>query len=71
MVEMIVLALAFEKKSNVVDTIIIIDSVIIITMPWVASKGVHKREKHVLVGCKHDMFWHQSFKVWSRRLLLT
>ena len=23
------------------------------------------------IGCKHDMFWRQTFEVWSRRLLST
>ena len=40
-------------------------------LPSVASKRVHGREKQVLVGCKHDMFWRQTFEVWSRRLLMT
>ena len=37
----------------------------------VASKRVHVRKKRVLIGCKSDMFWRQTFKVWSRRLLST
>ena len=32
---------------------------------------VDVRKKHVLIGCKHDMFCRQIFKVWSRRLLST
>ena len=37
----------------------------------VASKRVHVRKKHVLIGCKSDMFWRQTFEVWSRRLDLS
>ena len=37
----------------------------------VAFKRVHVRKKHVLIGCKCDMFWHQTFKVWCRQLLST
>ena len=22
------------------------------------------RKKHILIGCKLDMFWHQTFEVW-------
>ena len=32
---------------------------------------VDVRKKHVLIGCKHDMFCRQIFEVWSRRLLST
>ena len=32
-------------------------------IPSLTSKRVQGREKHVLVGCKHDMFWHQTFQV--------
>ena len=27
-------------------------------LPSVASKRVHARKKHVLIGCEHDMFCH-------------
>ena len=40
-------------------------------IPSVASKRVHGRERHVLLGCKHDMFWRRAFEVWSRHLSLT
>ena len=40
-------------------------------LPSVASKRVHVRKKQVLIGRKHDMFCHQTFEVWSRRLLST
>ena len=40
-------------------------------LPLVASKCVHVRKKHVVIGGKHDMFCHQTFEVWSRRLLCT
>ena len=44
-----------------------------IKIPSVASKHIHvnRREKHVLVACKYDMFWRQTFEVWSRWLSLT
>ena len=32
----------------------------------VASKQVHVTKKHVLIGCKRDMFWCQTFEVWRR-----
>ena len=38
-------------------------------LPSVASKCVHVRKKHVVIGGKHDMFCHQAFEVWSRQLL--
>ena len=31
----------------------------------------HVRKKHVLNGCKHDMFCRQTLEVWRRRLLST
>ena len=31
----------------------------------------HVRKKHVLTGCKHDMFCCQTFTVWSRPLFST
>ena len=31
-------------------------------IPSVASKRVHVRKKHVLIGCKHDMFSRQHSK---------
>ena len=37
---------------------------VIVQICWilsVASKYVHVREKHVLIGCKHDMFCRQMF----------
>ena len=37
----------------------------------VASKRVHEREKQILVGCKHNMFWRQTFEVWSGWMFLT
>ena len=37
----------------------------------VASKHVHVSKKHVLIGCKRDLFCRQTFEVWSRRLLST
>ena len=40
-------------------------------LPSVASKCVHVRKKHVLLGCKHDMFCRQTCEVWGRRLLST
>ena len=40
-------------------------------IPSVASKRVHVRKRHVLIGCKHGMFCRQTFEVWSRRLLST
>ena len=41
------------------------------TLPSVASKCVHVRKKHVVIGGKHNMFCHQTFEVWGRRLLWT
>ena len=38
-------------------------------LPSVASKCVHVRKKHVVIGGKHEMFCHQTFEVWSRQLL--
>ena len=32
----------------------------------VASKCVHVRQKHVVIGGKHDMFCCQTIEVWSR-----
>ena len=40
-------------------------------LPSVASKRVHVRKKHVLIGCKRVMFCRQKFEVWSTRLLST
>ena len=40
-------------------------------LPSVASKCEHVRKKHVVIGGKHGMFCHQTFEVWSRRLLWT
>ena len=40
-------------------------------IPSVASKRAHARKKHVLIGCKSDMFWRQTIEVWSSRLLST
>ena len=40
-------------------------------LPSVASKCVNVRKKHVVIGGKRDMFCHQTFEVWSRRLLWT
>ena len=40
-------------------------------LPSVASKCEYVRKKHVVIGGKHDMFCHQTFEVWSRRLLWT
>ena len=40
-------------------------------VPSVASKRVHVRKKHVLIEREHDIFWHHTFEVWSRRLLST
>ena len=40
-------------------------------LPSVASRRVHVRKRPVLIGCKHDMFWRQTFEVWSGRLLST
>ena len=37
----------------------------------VASRSVHVRKKHVLIGCKQDMFCRQKIEVWSRLLLST
>ena len=37
----------------------------------VASKLVHVGKKHVLIGCKSNMFWRQTFEVWRSWLLLT
>ena len=34
-------------------------------LPSVASKHVYVRKNPVLIGCKHDMFCHQTFEVWS------
>ena len=40
-------------------------------IPSVASKHVHVKKKHVLIGCKQDMFCCQTCEVWSKRLLST
>ena len=37
----------------------------------VASERVHVGKRHVLIGCKRDMFWRQTFEVWSRQVLST
>ena len=42
-----------------------------VLIPSVASKRVHVRFKHVLIGREHDMFCRQTLEVWSRRLLPT
>ena len=34
-------------------------------LPSVAPKREHVRKKHVLIGCKDDMFCRQTFEVWS------
>ena len=40
-------------------------------LPSVASKCVHVRKKHVVIGGKRDMVCRQTFEVWSWRLLWT
>ena len=40
-------------------------------IPSGASKRAHVKKKHVLIGCKHDMFSRQTFEVWSTLLLST
>ena len=32
-------------------------------LPSFSSKRGHVTEKHVLIGCKHDMFGRQTFEV--------
>ena len=32
-------------------------------IPSFSSKRGHVTEKHVLIGCKHDMFGSQTFEV--------
>ena len=32
-------------------------------IPSFSSKRGHEREKHVLMGCKHDMLGNQTFEV--------
>ena len=40
-------------------------------IPSVASKCVHVKKKHVLIGCKYDMFCHQTLEVQRMRMLST
>ena len=43
-----------------------------VLIPLVASKCVHVRKKPEEKTCpKHDMFYHQTFEVWSTWLLST